>query len=115
MSESVMIDFFKIDPIKWGVVFVDCGGGIWTGRKAAIEKYKEVVDYVVVHDTEYSAVQGYFGKVVDGKRDFSDTFKYWIEFQPVNMTDVPATVLASNKIDLKDIEIEGVVKLNQNK
>jgi len=114
-GEREMIKWFELDHTEWGVVFVDCQGGEWIGRRAAIAKYKDVADYVVVHDTEYSAVQGYFGKVIDGKRDFSDTFKYWIEFQPVGMPDVPATVLASNKIDLKDIVIEGVVKLNQNK
>jgi len=115
MSSFQMLEFFKEDTTEWGLVFVDCQGGNWAERQAAIKKYKDIADYIVVHDTEYSAVMNFFGRVVEEKRNFSKEFKYWIEFHPVGMTDVPATVLASNKIDLKDVNIEGIIVINRNK
>lgn len=112
LSEIAMIDFFRKDQTEWGVVFVDSSS--WIGRYAAIEKYRNTADYIVVHDTEYSAPQGHFGKVINGKRDFSDEFKYWIEFQPVGHP-LPSTVLASNKIDIRGMVIEGTIKTNESK
>lgn len=113
LSEDILInDFIANDTIQWGVVFVDCG--TWVGRVAAIKKYKNIADYVIIHDTEYSASMGYFGKMLGDKRDFSEDFKYWIEFMPYQMIQLPATVVGSNVISLKNIKIQSMLKIGEN-
>ena len=102
--------FYDNDTEQWGLVFVD--NSTWEQRMGAINKYKDTADYMIIHDTNYSAGEGIFGKVIGSKRDFSSHFKYWTEFLPENRTgDSPATLLASNKFNLKDIVIKGMIHI----
>lgn len=105
--------FFKEDITNWGVVFVDSIS--WEERLPAIKKYKETSAYLVIHDTGYSATIGVFGKVINGKRDFSDWFKYWVEYLPINaIPEDPPTVLGSNFFPIEPREIEGMSITNSN-
>jgi hypothetical protein len=50
--------------------------------------------------------------ISNGRRDFSDTFKYWAEFLPEGCPDdYPTTVLGSNKFSLDNFNIERVIRL----
>jgi hypothetical protein len=113
MNDRQMREYFAADTTEWGVVFVDSTN--WEQRMMAINRYKDMADYMVIHDVEMaSACKGYFGEDHRGKRTFDKWFKYWIEYEHQEMS-VPTTLLASNKINLKDILIAGVIKVNQNK
>jgi hypothetical protein len=106
--------FFKTDTTQWGVVFID--SITWEDRLPAIKKYKDTADYLVIHDTGYSAQVGVFGKVIDGRRDFSEWFKYWVEYLPLpNIPEDPPTVLGSNLIPIKPKQIEKTVIVNYSK
>jgi|WetSurSiteA1Bulk_404760.scaffolds.fasta_scaffold14348_4 hypothetical protein len=113
MNTRQMREYFLVDTTEWGVVFVDSTD--WEQRMLAINKYKDTADYVVIHDVEMtSACKGYFGEDHRGKRTFDKWFKYWVEYEHQELA-APTTLLASNKIDLKDMQIAEVVKINQNK
>jgi hypothetical protein len=102
--------FYENDKEQWGLVFVD--NSTWEFRLWAINRYKDTADYMIIHDTNYSASENIFGKVINGKRSFNEHFKHWIEFLPENYTkDSPATLLASNKFMLKDIVIQGMIPI----
>lgn len=116
-----MSELFKQDFTNYGVVFVD--SITWETRMSAINKYKDTSDYLVIHDTGYSARMGVFGKELKlktdkdpGLRDFSDYFKYWREYLPINWTvNDPPTVLGSNFFDLSDVIIRMMIEINCNK
>jgi hypothetical protein len=110
ISNEKIKDFYLKDNEHWSVVLVD--NIHWDIRVPAIMRYKDTSDYLVVHDAQFSVETGNWGNYVDGNRDFSDTFKYWIEF---SAGEGPTTVLGSNKFDLENIEIEGMIILNRNK
>jgi hypothetical protein len=109
--------FYKEDTTQWGVVFVD--NGTWDARSTAVLRYKDIADFVVVHDCNYPADNGLFGKSIKpfdfannsfGVRNYDDVFKYWIEFMPEMWIPThPPTLLGSNKICLDDVEIEGMI------
>jgi hypothetical protein len=106
-----MPSFLSADKTNWGLVFVDFGN--WDVRSLAVLKYKDTADYVVVHDCDYFPGNNIerrklFGTIESsGKRNYSDTFKYWIEFLPVDANKgTPPTLLGSNKHDLNGIQID---------
>jgi hypothetical protein len=103
-------EYFEPDAKHYGLVFIDASH--WDIRMAAINKYKDSADYLVIHDTKYSADWKIFGKADGEKRDFSEYFDSWVEFVPEGMTD-PPTVLGSNRFDVSDIEIPGMVISNR--
>lgn len=113
--------YYLKDNDHWSVVFID--NIHWDFRVPAIMRYKDTADYLVIHDTQFAANTGNWGKEIRpviwndwGERDFSDTFKYWIEFMPANwIADYPTTVLGSNKHDLGDIEVKDMIIINRNK
>jgi hypothetical protein len=114
-------EFYDSDNETWSLVFVD--NSTWVARAMAIEKYKDTADFVIIHDCDFISRAGYFGRdsnnnpdVIDGKRialgnrDYSDLFKSWIEFFPEYWTELsPPTLIGSNKIDLTDFEVEGMI------
>jgi hypothetical protein len=112
------LNFYKEDNTNWGVVFVD--SITWEVRMLAINKYKDTSDYLVIHDTGYSAKTGKFGKEIKlmtdkdpGLRDFSSYFKYWREYLPINWTvDDPPTVLGSNFFNLDSVIIKMMIEIN---
>jgi hypothetical protein len=111
MDDDEVQEYYKRDTTNWGVVFVD--SITWDVRVPAIQKYKDTSDYLVIHDTGYSAQIGVFGKLINGIRDFSDWFKYWVEYLPINnIPEDPPTVLGSNFFLIEPKEIEGMVVIN---
>lgn len=112
-------DFYKANIKPWGLVFVDIGD--WTSRGYAVLTLKNSTDYMIIHDCDYfpgnnSPRRRLFGKVnEDGTRDYSDVFKYWIEFFPVSgKNGTPPTLLGSNTIDLRNVQINEMKILSTN-
>lgn len=123
-TEENIKDFYQNDNREWGLVFID--NSTWDARVAAIKKYKDVADYIIVHDCDALSTGGWMGRTIamldnkhkkKGLRDFSDIFRYWIEFFIDDWPgDHPPTLLGSNKIDLGDIRgIKGMTICNRNK
>ena len=114
ISHADIQKFYDNDNEPWELVFVDSGS--WEARAAAIKKYREIADYLVIHDCNYLPENGIFGKILEpmhqktrriGKRDYSDVFKYWIEFSNwASRTELnPFTLIASNKINLRNFKV----------
>ncbi len=122
--------FYAEDSVQWGVVFIDNNyakdSDVWWGRKLAVSRYKDVADYIVLHDCDAILINdGTFGKAIkpidpaahdSGVRDYSKTFKYWIEFFVDGWEQWhPPVLLASNKVCLDDIQgINGMIISNRN-
>ncbi len=87
--------FYEDDKEQWGVVLVDCLD--WDMRLAAVRKYRITADYLVVHDSDYSIKSGIWGRVINEKNDFSESFKYFKEY---TYEGYPSTVLGSNKFEI---------------
>jgi hypothetical protein len=109
ISNNNIKNFYLKDKKHWSVVLVD--NIHWDFRVPAIMRYKDTSDYLVVHDSQFAAESRNWGKIVEGVRDFSDTFKYWIEF---STGEGPSTVLGSNRYKL-DFEVKDMIILNRNK
>ncbi|MHA1309193.1 MAG: hypothetical protein ACTSQN_18140, partial [Candidatus Heimdallarchaeota archaeon] len=123
--------FYAKDNEQWELVFIDNNytkdSDLWWGRKSAISKYKDVADYIVLHDCDAILDKdNTFGEVIKpidpgkydpGVRDYSKTFAYWIEFFVDGWKQWhPPTLLASNKVCLNDIKsIDGMIIANRNK
>lgn len=69
----------------------------WDQRMFSIEKLRYFVDYIVIHDAQ--------------DRGLSRLFKYWREYR-TNDYPMPTTLLASNKLSLDDIRVEGATIVN---
>jgi len=122
--------FYAEDTEQWGLVFIDNNytkdSDVWWGRKAAITKYKDIADYIILHDCDAVLINdNTFGKAIKpidpekhdpGIRDYSKAFKYWIEFFIDGWGRTkPPVLLASNKICLDDIQgIDRMIIANRN-
>jgi hypothetical protein len=61
---------------KWSIVFIDQSP--WEARMDAMNAFKDIADYVIVHDVDYFPKNNMFGTVIDEFTfDFSDVFKNW--------------------------------------
>jgi hypothetical protein len=108
--------FYDNDREDWGLVFID--NGTWEARNGAVKKYKDTADYVIMHDCDYYPKMSTFGKEIHpmnfkardmGIRTYSDIFKYWVEFFVQGWKEqYPPTLVGSNKINLKDLVVEGM-------
>lgn len=107
--------YYDADNKKWNVVFVDNGN--WDTRILAINKYKDVVDYMIIHDCTYISGNQLMGTISNGnQRNYDSIFKYWTEyFVKYSTPNNPPTLLGSNKMSLKDIVIEDMVIMNASK
>lgn len=113
--------FYATDTTAWELVFVD--NSPWEARTQAINKYREIADYVILHDCNYFPDTNIFGKTISpinanarvmGKRNYDDIFKYWVEFFVDDWgIRSPPTLLGSNKINVEAIVIEGMVIANK--
>jgi hypothetical protein len=109
--------FYDNDDEQWGLVFID--NGTWEARNGAVKKYKDVADYVILHDCDYYPKMSTFGREIRpmnfrardmGERNYNDIFKYWVEFFVQGWkSEYPPTLVGSNKIDLKDLAVEGMI------
>ena len=124
IEDADMPAFYKHDGVEWGVVFID--NSTWRARKLAVQKYKDVADYIVLHDCDYLLEKNHtYGKIIrrinvaekdPGVRDYSKTFKYWIEFFIEDWGHRhPPVLLGSNKVCLDDIKgVGGMIISNRN-
>jgi len=78
--------------IPCGLVFIDEAPG--EHRKVSIEKYRDIADILVIHDTEPTA------NYVYGLAEILGTFKYRVDYKPEGK---PWTTALSNKIPLTEI------------
>jgi hypothetical protein len=92
--------YYTVMQKDWGLVFID--SSTWAMRLSAIIAFKDV-PMVVIHDGNYGRECG----VVFGKY-----FKYWAEYQQVGI-DIPTTIIASNKVDVRKIKINDAIKVAQ--
>lgn len=104
--------FYENDSRQWGLVFID--NGSWEDRVAALEKYKDTADYIVIHDSEVISSQVMIEKYLDNKEMkpvvWSDVFKYYKEFCLIDRVEItPWTLIGSNKFDVSNIVIEGMI------
>ena len=114
MNNDQLEKFYREDNENWGLVFID--SGTWEQRTSALVKYKDVADYIILHDCDYMVGHKIFGTTdKNGLRIYNDLFRYWIEFNLRHKRDSPPTLLGSNKIDLKDIKIDGMSIISKNK
>ena len=123
--------FYAQDKEEWGLVFIDNNytndSDPWWGRKSAVARYHNTADYIVLHDCDAILNNDdTFGKAIKpitpenhdpGVRDYSKTFKYWIEFFVDGWQQWhPPVLLASNKVCLDDIQkVDGMIIANRNK
>jgi hypothetical protein len=124
VKNADMPGFYEQDDEQWGLVFID--NSTWWARKLAVQKYKDIADYIVLHDCDAILIDdntlGENIKPINprsrdtGIRDYSKTFKYWIEFFIENWgVGHPPTLLASNKICLDDIGgVDGMIISKRN-
>ena len=123
LDEEETMEFYKKDNVKWGLVFID--NSTWELRFAAIMKYKDIADYIILHDCNYYPDNNIFGATTEkinvkfrrkGVRDYSDVFKYWIEFfMHGYRMESPPTLLGSNTICLDDFRVDKMEIANRNK
>jgi hypothetical protein len=102
-----------LKTINFELCFVDQAP--WRGRSETVLRLKDKVKYIILHDCDYFA-HGLLGKMIKPYTvrgvcpilDFSDTFKYFKVFFPLNPwpgESGPPTLLGSNfDPDLPDID-----------
>ena len=88
-------DIFEEIGKQFSVALIDLS--TWEQRMFAIEKLRYFVDYIVIHDAQ--------------DRGLGRLFKYWREYR-TNDFPMPTTMLASNKLCLDDIHVEGATIIN---
>ena len=88
-NETINIETYNVTIHRAGIVFIDCAPAEL--RAPLIEKYADVADVIVVHDSEVSA--GY----VYGMEKILNTFKYRVDLQGGGM---PSTTAVSNVFDV---------------
>ena len=105
LSASQFDRFCKENKTELGVVFID--SYTWAMRLTALKYLSDNTDYIVLHDAERAQYEGHV-------QDFGSYLKYWIEFMHIEI-NYPSTLLGSNKIDLREVEIKDAIILKQNK
>lgn len=97
-SQSKYHKIYKVDnwdelpaDKHWGVIFIDHGPG--PRRKIEIERFANLADYIVIHDTEPENDKFY------GYSEIWPLFKYIYHFNKLN----PWTSVVSNTKNLKEI------------
>lgn len=102
---EVFLDNFELlDDITFDVCFIDQSP--WLGRVVTLNLMKERARFVIIHDVDYFAVHGIFGKVkkptgnrIPGEFDFSDVFKKYMVYFPEGRwpgRTGPPTLLGTN-------------------
>jgi hypothetical protein len=130
ISNTDIQKFYDEDSEQWGLVFIDYGtedpGDPWRARINALLKYSKTADYIILHDCD-ALVMGDnpFGETIKpinieecytGIRNYNKIFKYWIEFFVDGWQSFhPPVLLASNKICLDNIKIDGMIISNESK
>jgi hypothetical protein len=93
-------------------VFIDQSP--WEARTLSLEMFKEISEYVLVHDCDYFPHNNIWGKEIKpiegpenpGQRDYSDVLKHHKEFFPITWqcSTGPPTLIGSqfNEIFIKN-------------
>jgi hypothetical protein len=101
---------------SWSVVFVDQDA--WDARAATVRRFRDLAEYVVVHDCDYFPREGLFGSELAplkgpadrGARDYSDVFLSWRELFPPEPWPYrptgPPTLVGSNVHDVHALRID---------
>jgi hypothetical protein len=104
-------EFYDNDNEKWGLVFID--NGTWEARVDAICKYKDIADYIVIHDSDIMRDWKLVENLLTRKLEpitWDTIFKYWKEFHLIDYVELsPYTLVGSNKFDVTGIIIEGMI------
>lgn len=96
-------NYYKSMRREWGLVFID--SSTWAMRLAAIKVFAQEAEVVVIHDGNYGRDAG----VV-----FEDHFYFWAEYRQEGI-DIPTTMIASNSLDVRKINIPGAVKIAESR
>jgi len=93
---------------KWGLVFIDQSP--WEARVTSLNLFKNISDFLIIHDCDYFPVNNIFGKQISplvsqdntGKRDYSDVFNNYLEYFPKNFAcyNGPPTLLGSQFFEI---------------
>jgi hypothetical protein len=103
-----MDTFDPLEEMFFDVCFIDQSP--WLARYETLKRIKDKACFVVLHDADYFAMNGIFGKVIKpimnrnaGEFDFSDifsTFHLYFPNQPWPAESGPPTLLGSNFEDV---------------
>lgn len=128
VSNADIQRFYDEDNEHWGLVFVDYGtenpDDPWRARINALLKYNKTADYIILHDCDALVIgDNPFGEIIKpinieecdtGIRTYNKIFKYWIEFFVDGWQYFhPPVLLASNKICLDKIKVDGMIISNE--
>lgn len=70
-----------LTTINWSIVFIDQSP--WEARVLAYSAFKNIADYVIIHDVDYFPKRGIFGTMIsETEFDFSAEFKNWKLYYP---------------------------------
>ena len=101
---------------RWGLIFLD--NDPFEARVAAVKRLRNSADFLIVHDSDYAAEHGMFGRSTKpllgardrGERDYSDVFNSWREFFPSEPwpwpPTGPPTLLGSNRRDVSEVPVD---------
>ena len=83
---------------KWSIVFIDQNP--WEARAMSLYAFKNIADYVIVHDVDYFPKRNIFGNYISAfDFDFSNEFKHWKLYypdKPFPYPTGPPTLVGSN-------------------
>jgi len=89
-GKKTLIDNYLGQKVgKPNLIFIDSAPG--DERKLLVDKYRDIADVIVIHDTEEGAQDIY------GTRDVLNSFKYRLDYYPVGM---PGTTALSNTVNV---------------
>jgi hypothetical protein len=84
----------NMEKIKYSIVFIDQSP--WEARVTSLNHFKDVAEYIIIHDVDYYPNNNIFGKhLFDRLYDFSDIFESYGYYLPENISQ-PPTLVGSN-------------------
>jgi len=64
----------------YSLVFIDSSP--WESRVMALKLFKDISDYIIIHDVDYFVTNNIFGTMKNDELDYSDVFKKWRVYYP---------------------------------
>lgn len=92
----------QMKPEKYSIVFIDQSP--WEARIMSLNHFKDVAEYIIIHDADYFPTNKLFGSVIPNKKfedsfNFDDVFKNWKLYfpeKPYPYYTGPPTLVGSN-------------------